>query len=225
MNIEKSIIYANDISIPCIVLTPANIIGNALVIHGYGGCKEEQLGLAFRVSELGLRTLVIDLRGHGENVSLLDDNILVDVESIVEYCHNFGQKVVAIGHSLGARLALSSSADYSIAISPALDKKFTDKTQKLLKDMRGYRVKESSKENLTAIIERLPELGKSNSENKMIIYGSRDIPEIITTCNELEKVNFLVKKIDNALHNDIFTLEKTFHYLTDQLRIWFVSKE
>lgn len=220
MNIEKGMIYA-DTSIPCIALTPASLIGNALIIHGYGGCKEEQLGLAYRVTELGLRTLVIDLSGHGENTNLFDGKVLSDVESVIEYCHSFGQEVVAIGHSLGGRLSMVSSADYSIGISPALNKKFTNKTQELLKEMRGYRVKESLEENLFKVIEKLPELDKNNIKNKMIIYGSRDIPEIITSSNDLKKDGFLVKEVKNALHNDIFTLEETFNYLTSQLRIWF----
>jgi len=225
MNIKRDTIYANGINIPCIVLTPSNSIGVALITHGYGGCKEEQLGLAYRVSELGITTCVIDLRGHGENTNLFDGNILLDIKDVIKYCHNFGEKVVAIGHSLGGRLSLISSADYAVGISPALDKNFSEKTQQILNDVRGYRVKESSDEKLFKVIETLPTLNDDNSKNKMIIYGSRDVPEIINSSSNLKETGLLVKEVKNALHNDIFTVEDTIQYLIGQLNIWFKINE
>lgn len=221
MKIEKDTIYVNGINIPSVILTPSNSIGVAVITHGYGGCKEEQLGLAYRIAELGITTCVIDLRGHGENTNLFDGNILLDIEGVIKYCRNFGQKVVAIGHSLGGRLSLISSADYAVGISPALDRNFSEKTQEILNNMRGYRVKQSSDEKLFKVIERLPILKNDNSINKMIIYGSRDVPEIINSCFHLKETDFLVNEVNNALHNDIFTVEDTFKYLIEQLNIWF----
>lgn len=221
MKIEKDTIYVNGINIPSVILTPSNSIGVAVITHGYGGCKEEQLGLAYRIAELGITTCVIDLRGHGENTNLFDGNILLDIEGVIKYCRNFGQKVVAIGHSLGGRLSLISSADYAVGISPALDRNFSEKTQEILNNMRGYRVKQSSDEKLFKVIERLPILKNDNSINKMIIYGSRDVPEIIISCFHLKETDFLVNEVNNALHNDIFTVEDTFKYLIEQLNIWF----
>lgn len=221
MKIERDTIYVNGINIPSVILTPSNSIGVAVITHGYGGCKEEQLGLAYRIAELGITTCVIDLRGHGENTNLFDGNILLDIEGVIKYCRNFGQKVVAIGHSLGGRLSLISSADYAVGISPALDRNFSEKTQEILNNMRGYRVKQSSDEKLFKVIERLPILKNDNSINKMIIYGSRDVPEIINSCFHLKETDFLVNEVNNALHNDIFTVEDTFKYLIEQLNIWF----
>ena len=190
MKIKRETIYANGINIPSIVLIPYNSIGVAVITHGYGGCKEEQLGLAYRVAELGITTCVIDLRGHGENTNLFDGNILLDIEDVIKYGRNFGQKVVAIGHSLGGRLSLISSADYAVGISPALNRNFSEKTQEILNNMRGYRVKQSSNEKLFKVIETLPTLNDDNSKNKMIIYGSRDVPEIINSSSNLKETGF-----------------------------------
>ncbi|SMC21757.1 hypothetical protein SAMN02745134_01439 [Clostridium acidisoli DSM 12555] len=66
MNITRETIKGNGFSVPSIVFTPSDLQGAAVIIHGYGGSKEEQLGLAYRVAEAGLKTFVIDLRGHGE---------------------------------------------------------------------------------------------------------------------------------------------------------------
>ena len=97
-------------------MTLSDTIGAAVVVHGYGGCKEEQLGLAFRVAESGLVTYSIDLRGHGQHPLKLDYNVQDDVELAIQHARRYG-KVVAIGHSLGGRLSLMSSADFSIQIS------------------------------------------------------------------------------------------------------------
>lgn len=221
MKMKRDTIYANGINVPCIVLTPSNSIGVSVITHGYGGCKEEQLGLAYRVAETGITTCVIDLRGHGENTNLFDGNILLDIEGVIKYCRNLGQKVAAIGHSLGGRLSLISSADYAVGISPALDKNFSERTQEILNSMRGYRVNESTNENLFEIIKKLPLLQKGNNPDRMIIYGSRDVPEIINSSFNLKKAGLLVKEVNNAFHNDIFTVEDTFKYLIEQLNIWF----
>jgi hypothetical protein len=41
MEIEQKIIEGNNMRIPSIMLTPAHVHGAAVVIHGYGGSKEE----------------------------------------------------------------------------------------------------------------------------------------------------------------------------------------
>lgn len=55
----------------------------------------------------------IDLRGHGEHPLDLDIDILSDVETAIMHFREMG-KVTAVGHSLGGRLSLISSADYSL---------------------------------------------------------------------------------------------------------------
>lgn len=220
MDIKRQIIKGNGFNVPCIFLTPSSFRGAAVVIHGYGGSKEEQLGLAYRTAEIGLKTCVIDLRGHGEHTLGLDEEVILDVEAAIKYCRPFG-KVVAIGHSLGGRLALISSADYSIGISPALSTTFSKETIKLLSNVRGYRVREPYTEELIEAFKRLPLVNFNDNMKKAIIYGSRDIPEIISSCRSLKSNSSSVKEIDNALHSDIFTLENTFQSVAELLRLKF----
>ncbi|MCE7699077.1 MAG: alpha/beta fold hydrolase [Methanobacterium paludis] len=113
MDIKRDLIEGEEFKLPCIQFTPSKSKGAAVIVHGYGGSKEEQLGLAWRVALKGITTCAIDIRGHGENPNSLDRNILTDLEVAISYCRQFG-KVAAIGHSLGGRLALVSSADYAV---------------------------------------------------------------------------------------------------------------
>lgn len=220
MDITSQIIKGNGFDVPCIILTPSDIHGAAVVIHGYGGCKEEQLGLAYRAAETGLKTCVIDLRGHGEHKLALDDKVLLDVEAAIKYFRPLG-KVTAIGHSLGGRLALISSADYSIGISPALSTTFSEETLKLLRAVRGYRVRNPHTEELIEVFKTLPLVNFNDNMKKAIIYGSRDIPDIISSCKSIKSNNTSVKEIDNALHSDIFTLESTFQNVIGPLKEYF----
>ena len=44
MNIEREVIRENTLEIPCVLVKPQAPRGVALIVHGYGGSKEEQLG-------------------------------------------------------------------------------------------------------------------------------------------------------------------------------------
>lgn len=183
MFLERQIIQDDGIKIPCAIITPSKSSGAAVIIHGYGGCKEEQLGLAWRVAEIGITSCVIDLRGHGENLLNLDLGVLSDVEATLEYCRRYG-KVAAIGHSLGGRLSLLSSADFAIGISPALNQQYSSTTQKILKDVRSYRVRQASSEVIFDILQTLPVWHPNRSRQTLVIFGSRDVPEIIQACQD-----------------------------------------
>jgi alpha-beta hydrolase superfamily lysophospholipase len=74
---------------------PSNSKGAVVEVHGYGGFKEETLGLAWRIAEKGFTTGVIDLRGHGEHLLDLDKNILSDLETAISHFRYYG-KVTAL---------------------------------------------------------------------------------------------------------------------------------
>jgi predicted alpha/beta-fold hydrolase len=65
MDIENRFLPGDGCKVPAILIQPEDPIGAAVIVHGYGGNKEEQLGLGWRVAEAGLVACVIDLRGHG----------------------------------------------------------------------------------------------------------------------------------------------------------------
>ena len=85
MKIEREFIEADGFGIPCVILTPSVSHGAAVVVHGYGGCKEEQLGLAWRIAEIGITACAIDHRGHGEHKLPLGEDVLQDVETVIKY--------------------------------------------------------------------------------------------------------------------------------------------
>ena len=103
-----------NVQVPAVVFTHERPRAYAIVVHGYGGCKEEALGLAWRIAKEGLTVAAIDLRGHGENERLYDTSIL----------------------------CLLSQADCKIGISPALGQSFGQATVNLITTMRAHRVRE-----------------------------------------------------------------------------------
>ncbi|NRY59270.1 alpha/beta hydrolase [Clostridium beijerinckii] len=222
MDIRRQIIKGDGVEIPSIVLTPDDFKGVAIIVPGYGGSKDEELGLAYRVAEAGFKTFAIDFRGHGENGSHFDENIILDLEVVINHCKGFG-KVVVIGHSLGGRIALISSSDYAIGISPALNTSFSESTMNLLITAREYRVNQKYKGIIKKVIKEIPVFEFKDDDKRAIIYGSRDIPEIISVCKNYKETakNSSIVEIYNALHNDICTLEDTFKNIIKQLGRFF----
>ena len=222
MDIKKQIIKGDGFDVPSIVLTPDNFKGAAIIVPGYGGSKEEELGLSYRVAEAGFKTFAIDFRGHGENALCFDENIILDLETSINYCKTFG-KVVVIGHSLGGRIALTSSSDYAIGISPALNTTFSENTMNLLMNARDYRVKQKSEGIIKEVVKKISAFDFKDDDKRSIIYGSRDIPEIISVCKNYKAIakNSSIIEIYNALHSDICTLEDTYQNVANQLRKYF----
>lgn len=114
------------------------------------------------------------------------------------------EKVTAVVHSLGGRLALNCDADYSIGISPGLLKTLTPKQHELVKDLRDYRV-HKSKYDLLNVLDTIPSK-PLNKDSTMIIYGTRDVPEIITECEKLKSTGIQVTNIKDTTHEDIFVI-------------------
>ncbi len=188
MDIEHRFLPGDGCKIPAILIKPADPRGAAVIVHGYGGNKEEQLGLGWRVAEAGLVVCVIDLRGHGEHPLPLDGGAGADLDAAIRFCRFYG-KVAAIGHSFGGHLALLSNADYRIAISPSIKRPLSEHTQTMLKNKRSYRVRPSDFEAVRVIHEQLPIWEPTQDiGNTLIIFAEWDIPEISSGCIELKNV-------------------------------------
>jgi hypothetical protein len=214
------IIDGMDLRVPAIGIVPREPVGAAVIVHGYGGSKEEQLGLASRVACSGLATYAIDLRGHGQHPLDLDDRIQDDVELAISHARRHG-KVVAIGHSLGGRLSLMSSADFAIGISPPLEGHYGARTEELLKKLRGYRVRTDNPRKVFDILAKIPQWEDEDRSRSIIIYGSRDVPEIVTSCDLLATSRSDVFRIEDALHSDTYLLEMAFEKIGQKLERWF----
>ena len=201
------------------MITPQNPLGAAVIAHGYGGCKEEQLGLAWRVAEMGLAACAIDLRGHGEHPLSLDEDVQEDMGSALDHCRRFG-KVVAIGHSLGGRLAMNSDADWAIGISPPTDREYGERTQETLRKLRHNKVRADSENKVFDILKAMPAWHRDD-RRVLIVYGSRDVPEIVTACDELKRSSANAVRIEGALHGDTYLMEAAFTAISHQLEEWY----
>lgn len=215
MEIRRQFIPGNGFHVPCIFITPPAPVGIAVIVHGYGGSKEEQLGLAWRVAETGLAACAIDLRGHGEHMLPLDMKVLDDVEAAIRHCRSYG-KVTVIGHSMGGRMALLSSADAVIALSPAVCPTYGPPIHRIIESW-SHKVREPSKAFCFDVLERMPVWKPDGKRQTLIIYGSRDMPEIARSCQKLKELGVPTVEITQALHSDIFLLEPTIEAIKREL--------
>jgi Lysophospholipase len=215
MEIERQFIPGDGFHVPCIMLKPHNPAGIVVIVHGYGGSKEEQLGLAWRVAETGLAVCAIDLRGHGEHMLPLDLSVRDDVEAAIRHCRSYG-KVTVIGHSMGGRFALLSSADAVIALSPAICPTYGPQIHRIIESW-SHKVREPSRAFAFDVLERLPVWKPNGSRRTLIIYGSRDMPEIARGCQKLRDMGVPAIEIAQGLHSDIFLLEPTVEAIKKEL--------
>lgn len=223
MDIEYRAISAEGYEVPAICITPDLPRGATVILPGYGGNKEEFAGLGWRVAEAGLAACIIDFRGHGNHPLPLDTGICNDVEAAIRFSRQFGP-VIALGHSLGGRLALVSSADFHIAISPSLTRTYSERTNGLLKTLRGYRVHPPDLGAILAVQEALPVWEpQGTAPDTLLIYGERDVPEIAEGCRAFEERGIKTVMVPGGLHNDIFLLEPVFAAVNEQIVSWYGS--
>jgi acetyl esterase/lipase len=220
VKIESITIDQSGLRIPAIRIRPPHPLGAAVMVHGYGGCKEEQLGLGWHVAQSGLVVDCIDLRGHGEHPLSFDDGVLQDIDEAIHHDKEFG-RVVCIGHSLGGRLALVSSADFAIGISPPLDGTNSSRTEELLRKLRGHKVRTASPRQVFDLLFKLPKWDSSDGSRWMIIYGSRDVPEILAACDRLRATSPSVLRIEGAMHGDTYLMPATIEAIGKRLGTWF----
>lgn len=112
----------------------------AVLLHMMPATKESWSAFASRLSGLGIASLAIDLRGHGDSTQgpegrldykLFDDaahqSARQDVDAALEFLRGRypGSPLLAVGASIGANLALRAMADHAdvaavLALSPGL---------------------------------------------------------------------------------------------------------
>jgi dienelactone hydrolase len=171
-------------SIPGFLLRKETVVGGALLIHPYGGSKEHMLGLAAGLAEAGWAALTIDTCGHGENLAEIGTVMLEEVETAMAYLRRFG-RTAAIGLSLGGRLALMSSAELMVAISPAVIAEMSPQGKWMFETFPSPGVREPY---AGYVIKLLDELGplKGHSRPCLILYAERDIPAILAGAGGLQ---------------------------------------
>jgi dienelactone hydrolase len=163
--------------VPAYLFLPTSPAGGVALAHGYGGCKEQMLGLAARLGERGFAACLFDIRGHGEHPEPLGPGMLEDLEGVLTFLRRFG-RVVAAGHSLGGRLALMSSADAVVAISPALPQRPSEEGRAMLVHFGSTAVRSSGPETILSILRAMPPPTLMKRPT-LLLHAAGDIPSLI----------------------------------------------
>ena len=163
--------------VPAYLLTPPHATVGAVLVHGYGGCKEQMLGLAARLADSGFAALCLDLRGHGEHPAPLGGGLLQDLEAGLARLRP-ARRTVAIGHSLGGRLALMSSADVVVAISPALPSRPSEEGRQMLLQFGSTAVRAASPYQILQLLQEMGPVPPSR-QPRLVIHARGDIPSLI----------------------------------------------
>jgi hypothetical protein len=133
--------------------------------------------LAAAIAEKGVATLAIDLCGQGENVAPIGVTMREETEAGLHYLRRFG-RTAAVGISLGGRLALMSSADCMVAISPAVVPEISPQGKWMFENFPSPSVREPYS---GYVVELLEALGPMPAHDRpcLLLYAERDIPAIL----------------------------------------------
>ena len=165
-------------NIPAWLLVPdAAARAGAVVIHPYGGTKEQMLAVALAITEKGIACLLPDLCGHGENHTEIGIGMLDEMEAGIRYVRHLGS-ILATGISLGGRLALMSSADYMVAISPAVVAEISPQGKWMFENFPSPAVREPYPGYVTELLDKLGPVPK-HARPCVLLYSERDIPMIL----------------------------------------------
>ena len=162
---------------PASFSTPASPRGGAVVCHGYGGSKEQMLGIATSIAEKGAAALAIDLCGHGENRAPIGPAMREELEAAVAFVRRFG-RTGAIGHSLGGRLALMSSADVMVAMSPSVMVQMSPQGKWMFENLPSPGVREPYSGYVLELLEKLGPV-PPHGRPCLLLYSERDIQGLL----------------------------------------------
>lgn len=173
--------------LPAVLLEPPAPQGGAVVSHGYGGTKEDMLGLALALAVRGWATIAIDLRGHGAHPAAVDAGFLDDVNGALDQVRHFGE-TVAVGHSFGGRLALASEADRAIGISPSIFGGISAAGQAMMEAFTAPRVREQRPGYLLEVATAIPAI-RDDGKPRLVVYSEADVPGILAGLQALSLSN------------------------------------
>lgn len=186
MNLERvtTLAATDGHTIPACLLAPESAQGGVVLVPAYGGAKEHMLGIAVALAEAGLAALVIDLCGHGDNHTAIGPVMRDEVESAIRYARRFGP-AAALGISLGGRLALMSSADCMVAISPSVVTAMSPQGKWMFENFPSPFVREPYP---GYVLELLDALGPVAPHDRpcLLLYAERDIPAILEGAKGLQ---------------------------------------
>ncbi|ACA59839.1 alpha/beta hydrolase [Candidatus Desulforudis audaxviator] len=185
---------------PAYLLVPEGAEGCAVVLHGYGGCKEEVLGLGLAVAAAGFTACVPDLPGHGEHLETLTGE---SIERFTANVKNAGF-VAAVGHSLGGRMALALGIKPLCLLSVPLQARFDGRKSELLRVLRARRVREPKP--FAGLEEALAALGDSRpGPPVLLLHAARDLPTCLEAAVRAKDAGWTVIAVRGIGHTDIIS--------------------
>jgi dienelactone hydrolase len=203
MNFDRVDVGDAGHAIPGFLLAKDAARGGALLLHPYGGSKEHMLGLAASLAEEGWAALAIDNCGHGANMAAIGTGMIQEVEAALSYLRRYG-RTAAIGVSLGGRLALTSTADCMVAISPSVITEMSPQGKWMFENFPSPGVREPYPGYVVKLLEELGPV-ESHTRPCLILYAERDIPTIMNGAAGLKAVlpNAEVRYITRDIRPDI----------------------
>ncbi len=171
----------------------------ALILHGYGGSKEEMLPLGIDLAKREIGSTIIDLPGHGGRDELFtyeafQRSIALELKCIPDEC-------VVVGHSLGALMA-SKEDRRAVLISPPMELYFEGAKRELLKALRVRNVKEETYfSGLKSVLGKIDFQLKKDSS--CIVYGENDLSTVIDYAKKARESGVETHMIQNSGHLDI----------------------
>jgi hypothetical protein len=172
--------------IPGVMIAPDAPHTAALVLHHYGGSKEQMFGLAFALGEKGVAGLTIDSCGHGENRAPIGPEILTEVEAALAWLRERYASAACTGLSIGGRLALMSSADRMVAISPSVVTEVSPQGKWVFENFPSPGVREPYPGYAVDLLQQLGPV-RAHDRPCLLLYGERDIPNIMEGCAGLKE--------------------------------------
>ena len=189
---------------PAYLLSTKAKKGPALVLHGYGGIKEEVLGLGIAVAAAGYSVYLPDLPGHGTNPEILSGT------SIWEFCvackaHSFA---AAVGHSLGGRIAMALGIKPLCLLSVPLAARFEGRKTELLRVLRARRVREARP--LAGLAEALAILAAPWPDPPvLLLHAFQDLPTCLEAAAKGRESGWETRAVKTVGHLDIVTAPET----------------
>jgi dienelactone hydrolase len=194
-------------TIPALLVAPdVPPAGGAVVLHPYGGTKEQMLALAVGLAEKGIACLLPDLCGHGENYAEIGVGMLAEMEAGLQRARRFGP-AIAVGISLGGRLALMSSAACMVAISPAVVAEISAQGKWMFENFPSPAVREPYSGYVAELLDKLGPVPK-HDRPCLLLYAERDIPMILEGAARLKsdlagaEVGYVTKDIRPDIKHD-----------------------
>ncbi len=200
---------------PAYLLSPAGLKSkeSAVVIHGYGGNKEEVVGLGMAAAGAGYRVYLPDLPGHGMHPRPLAENV---VREFVAGLTTYGFRA-AVGHSLGGRIAMALGVKPLCLLSVPLAPRFEGRKSELLRVLRARRVREGKP--FGGLAEALAVLsGPWPDPPVLLFYAFQDLPTCLEAAARGSQSGWETSVVKTAGHLDIISVPEVLSAVHSYLR-------